>query len=486
MGAIAYHCSRVYLNNPAAYDDYIPLAMLGASNDFYNFIVDSYFVFSKGDGATLKAAWEMYKNYCDEAKVTYPFSQRVFKEELKNYFDDYRERHCLDDGTRVRSYYSGLRLDKFEKGVDTEDISSESELILFDRTKSYFDEKYSDCFAQYATDKETPCEKWDSVQTTLSDLDTSRLHYVRVPENHIVIDFDIPGEDGNKSLAKNLEQASKFPPTYAEISKGGQGIHLHYVYNGEVSLLERSYAENIEIKVFTGKSSLRRKLTKYNNLPIMSISSGLPTKEGGKHIINFEAAKSEKRLREMIKRNLNKEFHPGTKPSIDFIYKILEDAYNNGVKYDVSDLRAAILVFAANSSNQADYCVKMLGKMKFKSEAVSVNKEDKSAKLVFYDVEVFPNLFLVNWKIEGEGKPVVRMINPEPPEIEELMQFRLVGFNCRRYDNHLLYACLMDYTQEQLFNLSQKIIGGSTNCFLEKPTIYPIPMCMIFRLKNSR
>ena len=79
----------------------------------------------------------------------------------------------------------------------------------------------------------------------------------------------------------------------------------------------------------------------------------------------------------------------------------------------------------------------------------------------FYDVEVFPNLFLVNWKIEGEGKPVVRMINPTPTEIEELMRFRLVGFNCRRYDNHILYARLMGYTNEQLYNLSTKIINGS-------------------------
>ena len=71
----------------------------------------------------------------------------------------------------------------------------------------------------------------------------------------------------------------------------------------------------------------------------------------------------------------------------------------------------------------------------------------------------------MNWKIEGEGKPVVRMINPTPTEIEELMRFRLVGFNCRRYDNHILYARLMGYTNEQLYNLSTKIINGSANCF---------------------
>ena len=37
------------------------------------------------------------------------------------------------------------------------------------------------------------------VKTKLSALDTSQIHYVKVPENHIVVDFDIPDETGNKS-----------------------------------------------------------------------------------------------------------------------------------------------------------------------------------------------------------------------------------------------------------------------------------------------
>lgn len=182
-------------------------------------------------------------------------------------------------------------------------------------------------------------------------------------------------------------------------------------------------------------------------------------------MVNFEAIQSEKGLRTMLKRNLNKEIHPGTKPSIDFIYKILEDAYAGNLNYDVTDMRNAILAFAANSTHQADYCIKLVNKMQFKSEDISTATKNDQAKLVFYDIEVFPNLFLVNWKIEGEGKPVVRMINPSPSEIEDLMRFRLVGFNCRRYDNHILYARLMGYTNEQLYNLSQKIISGSANCF---------------------
>lgn len=182
-------------------------------------------------------------------------------------------------------------------------------------------------------------------------------------------------------------------------------------------------------------------------------------------MINFEGVKSEKGLRTLIKRNLNKEYHAYTKPSIDFIYKNLEDAYASGMNYDVTDMRNAVLAFAASSTNQADYCIKLVNKMQFKSADQSAGVKNDDAKLVFYDVEVFPNLFLVNWKIEGEGKPVVRMINPSPAEIEELMRFRLVGFNCRRYDNHILYARLMGYTNEQLFSLSNRIINGSANCF---------------------
>ena len=464
LGAIAYYCREVYLNKPDKYDDYIPMAMMGASNDFYNFIIDSYHVFLKEDGTTMKAAWEMYKTYCDEAKVPYPFSQRSFKEELKNYFWNYNDRFSLEDGSRVRSYYSGFRTDKFETRDGGKKEDGSVDLIEFNSTESIFDKERADCLAQYATSHGTPSLKWDNVITTLSELDTSKLHYVKLPENHIVIDFDIKDKDGNKSLKLNVEEASKWPATYAELSKSGSGVHLHYIYNGDVTKLSQTYDNDIEIKVSKGKSSLRRKLTKCNDLPIATISSGLPLK-GEKKVINFEGVQNEKGLRTTIKKNLNKEIHPATKPSIDHIYKILNDAYESGIHYDVSDMYNAVLAFAASSTHQADYCIKLVNKMKFKSEEISTAVMDDAAKLVFYDVEVFPNLFLVNWKVEGEGKPVIRMINPSPTDIEGLMRFLLVGYNCRRYDNHLLYGRLMGYSNEQLYDLSQRIISGDRNAF---------------------
>lgn len=463
LGAIAWHCKRVYEENPDRYDNYIPITMLGASNDFYNFILDSYYVFKKQNGTTLKAAWEMYRTYCDDAKVPYPLPQRLFKEELKNYFEDYKERCLLDDGTRVRSIYQGFRTDKIEE-VKIDNDEPTRYIIDFKAQKSIFDTVCATCPAQYSNENGTPLQKWSSVTTTLADLDTSKLHYVKVPENHIVIDFDIKDENGEKSYEKNLEEASKWPKTYAELSKSGAGIHLHYIYSGDVTKLQRVYAENIEIKVFTGNSSLRRMLTKCNNLDISTISSGLPLK-GETKVVNFDRVKSEKGLRNQIEKNLRKEVHAGTKPSIDFIYKILEDAYESGLRYDVSDMRKDITTFASNSTHQADYCLKLVNKMKFKSEEQLEPAKDKKGTedIVFFDIEVFPNLFLVNWKKAGKNKHVIRMINPTPSEIEKLISYKLIGFNCRRYDNHILYGALMGYTNQQLYSLSQRIINNTKN-----------------------
>lgn len=459
LGGIAFHCQELYLSDPGMFDDYVPISMMGASNDFYNYVMDSYFIFAKEDGTTLKAAWEMYKNYCDEAKVGYPLPQRVFKEELKNYFNEYRERYSLEEGTRVRSYYSGFKTDKFKEKKQTVKKKTVSWMELTEQS-SIFDSECAECLAQYATKNETPQKKWSFVKTKLSEIDTTQLHYVKVPENHIVIDFDIVDEKGNKNFEANRIEAEKWPKTYAEVSKGGNGIHLHYIYTGDISKVSRVFDDHIEIKIFNGESSLRRRLSRCNNIPIATISSGLPLK--GEKMVNFDSIKNEKSIRTLIKKNLNKEIHSGTKPSIDFIFKILEDAYAQGVNYDVSDMRSPVLAFAANSTNHSDYCIKLVNKMRFKSENPSESIPCQDEQIIFYDVEVFPNLFLVNWKLRGKEHKVVRMINPSPTEIDELIRHRLVGFNCRRYDNHMLYARLMGYSCEQLYNLSQKIINSGS------------------------
>lgn len=465
LGAIASHCLEVYKDNPNRYDTYIPKVMLGASNDFYNYVVDSYFVFKEEDGTTLNAAWEMYKTYCEDARVTYPMPKRQFKEELKNYFREYNDIYQTEDGEVYKSYFYGFKTDTLDVVDFEKNPGEEIEKIEFNATKSLFDEDYADCLAQYAKDDGTPRYKWDSVTTKLRDLDTSKLHYVRVPENHIVIDFDLKGDDGNKSLEKNIEAASKFPKTYAELSKSGAGIHLHYIYKGDPEKLSRVYMPNVEIKVFSGKSSLRRQLTKCNDIPIATISSGLPLKEETP-VINIKSVKSEKGLRRQIIKCLNREYMPNTKPNVDFIVKILNDAYNSGLKYDVSDLHNNILIFAMSSHHQSKYCIEQVSKMKFKSEEPSEPLVSKQP-IVFFDVEVFPNLFVVVYKAEGEDQTPVKMINPKPSDIEKLIQFRLVGFNNRKYDNHILYGRLVGYNNEALYKLSQNIIERKTGFFGE-------------------
>jgi len=471
LGAIAQHCLEVYSEDPDRYDNYIPTTMLGATNDFYNFVLDSYIIFKKDDGVSLKVAYEMYKAYCDDARVPYPYPKRVFKEELKNYFKEYLERFQLEDGTRVRSYYKNFRVEKFEETNETPKESEKKEdenWLVFREQHSLFDDLYSDCPAQYANDEETPTKAWSRVTTTLKDLVTNKLHYI-LPQakepNLIVIDFDIKDpETGEKSYELNYAAASKWPKTYAELSKSGKAIHLHYIYNGDVSKLSRIYDEDIEVKVFTGKSSLRRTLTLCNDISIAVISSGLPLKKGDK-VVNEKTIKSEQGLRKMIVKNLNKRIHSSTASSVDFIYHILEEAYDSGMAYDVSDMKPDIINFAASSSNQSKKCLELVSKMKFRSEDDADTVESDNDILLFYDCEVFPNLFVLNWKKRGKGNKVVRMINPTNEQVNNLTKFKLVGFNCRRYDNHIIYARMMGYDNQQLYELSQRIISGDRNAF---------------------
>lgn len=464
LGGIAWHCKKVYEENKYAYDDYFPERMIRATNHMYNFVEEHSTIMS--EGIRLLDAWDLYQRYCIQSKVGYPLSKQKFKNELMQYFKKFTPDGNID-GKHVYNYYHDFRWEKIGKIRDKETgkVEKYDGALTLDYSISIFDAMCSQFPAQYASEDEVPLKKWDNVTTTLKDIDTARLHYVKLPINHIVIDFDIRDENGEKSKVLNLEAASKWPETYAEFSKGGNGIHLHYIYTGDPEKLAPLYSDGIEIKVFKGNSSLRRKLSYCNNKPIATISSGLPTK--GEKMVNFDAVKDERHLRALIAKNLRKAILPATKPSIDLIFKTLQEAYESGIPYDVTDMRNDVMVFANNSTHNADYCVKLVNRMKFQSEEgakASSGYLDQTMK--FFDVEVFPNLFVIVWK--EPNKPCIKMINPSPQEVKELMRFKLVGFNCRRYDNHILYARAMGYSEEELFNLSQKIVGGDRNAFFRE------------------
>jgi hypothetical protein len=456
LGAIAAHCLEVYrAMGKNHYNGYRPLEMMLQTDVFFNFIESAYDVFRDQDHTTLRQAYALYKEYCSDTGIERVLPQYKVREELRNYFDYFHERWEVD-GQPMRSVYLGFNASKFK----TETGQANTFSLVIEDTESLLDQVLAEQPAQYGKD-DIPAARWVNVKTTLADINTSELHFVKVPDNHIVIDFDLKDASGTKSLERNLEAASVWPPTYAELSKGGNGIHLHYDYQGDAAELASVYSEGIEVKTLMGDASLRRRLTKCNSVPIAMLNGGLPLKE--KKMISETTMKSEKGLRDLIARNLRKEIHPGTKPSIDFIQKILKDAYESGMPYDVSDLQPKVVAFANNSTHQALQSLKIVQHMKFKSEDVAAPFEKSTDdRIVFFDVEVYPNLFIICWNIDGSDQ-VVRMINPSAAEVEDLIKLKLVGYNCRRYDNHILYGALMGYNNAQLFALSQKLIANDRN-----------------------
>lgn len=472
-GAIAYKCLKVFEEDPGYYNKYFPVKMIRATNDMYNFVEDCHNDFLDEDsGCTLTEAWDIYKRYCEISDLKYTFNKIKFKLQLKDYFDKFIVDTIRND-KRVRNYYSGFRYKKLGINIDKNSGDVIETWLKFEKAddKNIFNENCADCKAQYANDEGIPNYKWDDCIKTLSMINPYILHFVKIPIYHIVIDFDIKDPaTGEKSLYLNMAAANKFPPTYAELSKSGKGIHLHYIYTGDPTELSTKYGDDIEIKVFTGGASLRRKLTQCVNLPIATINSGLPLKEKGENkMVSDFVVENDKMLHNMVMKCLNKEYNlGGTKPFVDYIYKLTEDAYKSGIQYDLTDLRPKILAFANGSSNHAEYCCELVSKMHFMSEPdADVDSGDcgysEDAPIAFYDVEVLPNLFVVVYKLVGEDSPCVKLINPSPDVIRDICKLKLIGFNNRKYDNHILYARMLGYSEYQLYKLSKRIIEGSAN-----------------------
>ena len=190
-------------------------------------------------------------------------------------------------------------------------------------------------------------------------------------------------------------------------------------------------------------------------------------------MVSQEVLTTEKGLRTTIKKCLAKEVHPDTRSNIDFIFQVLEDAYNSGVEYDVSDLYASVLVFAYKSTHQSGYCIEKVRMMQFKSAANENIKSEKEevgeGPVIIFDIEVFPDLFLICWSYEDDDAPVVTMINPSPEEVADLfgvgkaVKPRMVGFNNRSYDNHICYGRIVGDSINECYLRSRNIIDFKNN-----------------------
>ena len=569
---IAKHCFDVFkTHGKEYYEGYSPDVMINKTNYIRNFMFDYLDVYSKEKCISKNRLYEDYKKYCEDSGLKFPVDKIRFIEQIGDYFETYEERAWTGKATE-RCVYSGLKISKIAGFDDRpESVGEAAEDWLTEESledqESQLNLLYPNTPAQQATKEGGPCCSWDKCRTRLCDVDCRELHWFKLPENVIKIDFDLKDAEGNKSLELNLKAANKFPKTYAEVSKSGSGIHLYYIYDGDPNELSRIYDENIEVKVSTGNNSHRRILTLCNNIPVNHISTGLPLKEKKPAILDDSVPITVKGLRTTIRRCLAKEVHADTTSNVDWIYEILERAYKSGLSYDLSDLKDEVEDFCSRSTNQSDrclkkfarmkfksksidevslkggkllidgkavedesavryyvtrvlekpsgkntfdelynvfekayqadliydlsdvrqtmlimsgkapkeerqYCVEKIGKMKLSSERVGENVPfydgpEDDAPIVFFDIEVFPNLIVVCWKYAGEDNPVMKLINPTPDQIRELLKMKLVGFNNRGYDNHILYAILIGKTIYEVYLVSKAIIAGQGGKFRE-------------------
>ena len=479
LGGIAAHCLEVFRRlGKDYYSDYVPMAMIEQTDPFFDY-VRSYSdqILEMNDGLTLKQAYDWYKEYVDETGLQFKMPRFRFQEELKEYFNDFRER-ALGRDDRRRNVYYDFRVEKMER---RQGQKSAPRKLALDSRVSGLSDICGLCPAQYASEAGTPARRWNEVTTKLVDIDERELHYLQPGENHIVIDFDLKNDRGEKDRDRNLAAAAKWPATYAEYSQGGNGIHLHYIYHGDSSKLAQDYEPGIEVKAFRGNSSLRRRFSYSNGLPIAPISGGLPERK--QKVIRSDIVTNERTMRASIEKALRKEVHSATKPNVDFIEKILTEAYNSGVEYDLSSLESEVIMFAASSSNHSRECMERAMKFPYKSEHDEGSDPPTDDPIVFYDVEVFPNLFVVVWEREDSDQAVT-MINPTASEIEPLLRMRLVGFNNRKYDNHILYARYLGYDNERLYRLSQRIVTNEKGGYFREA--FGLSYCDIYDFSSLK
>lgn len=480
LGAIAYHCLQVYRSlGYSYYSRYKPRNMMSQTNPFYNFILDeSDFFDENSDFLLLRTAYDRYADYCEKSGMK-QVNKMDFKNELTNYFEVFREK-----SNGYSNVFRGFKDPNATKPLRVVGEKKEDDgWIKLAKQPSLFDRVFADYPAQGCKEDGSPIRRWANVKTKLCDISTADLHWMKPPGHLICADFDIKDKNGEKSLKLNLKAANKWPKTYAEVSKSGKALHLYYYYLGDVSQLSNLYEPGIEIKVFTGNASLRRMLTECNDIPIATISSGLPLK--GDTVVNavttWEGIKDQKHLMALIGKALRKKIHLDTSSNIDFIKAKLDEAYESGITYSIPpDVINDITIFAGNSTHQSERCINAVGQMHFCSKDIGEPIKDSDAKvkddrIVFFDIEIYrpdketnnPGLFLVCWKYEG-ADDVTAMVNPKPHEVEFLLEnFKLAGFNCRNYDNPMMHAAAIGYSNEMLYDLSQRIISGHERIFPE-------------------
>ena len=493
---IAYKCLQTYKKlGKHAYDKYVAEDMMSRTSPFHNFVVENANVLK--DGISLVNAYKLYCNYAEECNFKNVLTRYKFRDTLKYYYRNY------DEMKFSVFIFEKAGLKPIEKVVEKQPIENKG-WLKFDCTTSLMDETFKDCLAQLETDDEKhPLRySWAKCPTVLSQINSKETHFLKVPIWLIVLDFDKKGPNGEKDLQANIEEANKFPPTYAEISKSGGGIHLHYIYvGGDPTELTSNYGPNIEVKVFKGGSALRRKLTLCNNIPIAELASGLPKKGVSKSMVDYEQLVDERHLKNTLAKCLAGDFHGGhTKPNIDFINKLFKEAYDAGFTYNCNDMYEDIKSFAKGSTNHKEYCLNLVRYMHFVSkdiEEAEKNNEildipnipnDPDKPIIILDCEIAPSykqscdIFERNLKDlqkELDSIPKEKKYEKKRQQIIDIIDYQLDSYEEFKRetpkDTPALFMINWKHKDEEPWTFEEpKVKGGVGRVILGKKKVNPV------------
>src|SRR5205085_11012646 len=124
-----------------------PLEMMLQTDIFFNFIEAYFDVFKGQDYTTLVQAYKLYKEYCDETGIERPMPRYKMREELRNYFEEFKDRGEVD-GSPVRSLYQGFNADRFKEPSKKDEHAFK---LVMDEKVSLLDDEFAECKAQLAS-----------------------------------------------------------------------------------------------------------------------------------------------------------------------------------------------------------------------------------------------------------------------------------------------------------------------------------------------
>lgn len=467
-GAIANRFISVYRElGPVAYGPYKSSRLVKNGNQLGYWVQrERDTEWNKRNECLLSEEYAMYTESCARSNVKTPMSKAFFERQLCFFWNESVEELSMNGVKDVRYMGYSWHTRKFTKPIyslykepyDDDMAASPSDWLSFESASdASFAMLCLDCPAQYTGESGYPRVKWDNCETKLRGICSSELHYVKLPENHIVIDLDIRDDSGNKSAELNLAKARELglPPTYGEFSKSGNGVHLHYIYDGDPTTLARIIDDNVEVKVFSGNASLRRKFSRGNNLPIATISSGLPKRgkppEGDNYTIT-----SNQHLKQFIRKGLKGQYGAHI-VTVKFIDTVVRRTYEERkISYDITPLADELREYGDRSTNHAAECAEIIKNLPYKSMDCVDDRP-----IVFFDMEVYPNYNCLCWsRIDSDVAVAERF-----PSAEFLRKFfedyRTIGFNNKSYDNEIAWSIMNGATPAEAYHLSKAIVSKS-------------------------